>query len=141
MSTFDYVEMQDVADELIEEFGGTFTITRVTQGTYTPATGDVSGGGPQDLVYRGVVMPQGSTQFVEGKHYLYRDEFSGGTSVESDDIEIMLAPTLADGNSAPVPQLDDLLDIGDGEKHAIYSIDPVMPNGVNIVYILIKARK
>jgi hypothetical protein len=141
MSTFNYTEMKDVVDEMLAEFGGSFTITRIAQGNYTPATGVAGTNVPQDLVYRGFVMPQGVTQFVEGKHYLYRDEFHGGTSVESDDIEVLLAPTLVDGTASPIPQLDDVIDLGDGAKHSIFSVDPILPNGVDVVYVIIKARK
>src|SRR5690349_16077641 len=114
MATFDYAEMQDVAHELITEFGQAGTVTRLA-----PAD-PVYGGTPTATDYPATLVPM-----------KYDSRSIDGTVILTGDVEIYISAV----GLAIVPQVGDIAKIG-GKDYRIVNIDPYNFDGVtNVVFV------
>ena len=114
--TFDYAEVAaDVLDALTE-FGADVTITRVTVGTYDPATG-ANAVTTSTATVKGVVLDFGAgTSMV------------GGNMVTAGDKRLLL-------EAAAAPDMNDTF-TANGKTYAPVSIGEVNPAGVAVLYDL-----
>lgn len=115
MATFDYAEMQAVADELITEFGQTGTVTRLAP------PDPVNGGDPVPTPYTATLVPMA-----------YDARNIDGTVIKSTDIQIYISAV----GLAITPQVDDIATVG-GKGYQIVNADPNNYDGVtNVVHIV-----
>lgn len=116
-----YTRLNATATRLVEKFGSELTFTRVTKGTFDPATGSSSGDTTQTYTANAV-----------------KDTFSqlerSDSSVEIGDIRL-IAETATFGPYA----VDDLVAI-DGFSYRLVNVDPIKPGPTVVAYEL-QARK
>lgn len=118
MATFDYAEMQAVADELITEFGQSGTITRVTP------PDPVEGGDGSAVDYPATLVPM-----------TYDQKFVDGTNITTADRQIYISSV---GLSIePVP--GDIVSAG-GKTYLIIAGDPNNYDGVTSVVFIVQGR-
>jgi hypothetical protein len=115
MATFDYAEMQAVADELITEFGQVGTIIRITP------PDPVLGGEGTPVEYPATLVPM-----------TYDQRFVDGTLIKTSDRQIYISSV----GLPIVPEAGDVVKAG-GVEFAIISTDPNNYDGqVNVVFIV-----
>lgn len=115
-----YENLRDgTANTLITQYGSEFTFTRVTEGTYDPATGDSTG--------------DTTSTFTS---YAVKANFSAGErsdgSIQVNDVKLI---ALAAGGFL----VDDLVSI-ESEAYRIVNVMPIKPGPIVVAYIL-QARK
>ena len=119
MATFDYAEMQDVADELITEFGQVGTITR------NVPPDPVLGGDPVPTPYSAKMVPM-----------TYDQRYVNGTSILSTDRQIYISSV----GLAIVPSVGDVVATADGTQYLIVDGDRNNYDGVTPVVHIVQGR-
>ncbi|MDP9809360.1 hypothetical protein J2W42_002208 [Rhizobium tibeticum] len=115
MATFDYAEMQAVAEELITEFGQMGAIKRITP------PDPVLGGDPVETSYPANLVPM-----------TYDQRYIDGTTILTTDRQIYISSV----GLTVVPQVGDIAVAGRVEYHVI-NADPNNYDGhVNVVFIV-----
>jgi hypothetical protein len=117
--SFDYTEIREVADEVIEAFGQAATLRRFTRGTYNPETGGYSGGSTADTAVK-VVVTEYAKNMVDGALILATDR---RVLLSAQDLSI-----------EPNPKNDKLV-VG-GTVYEIVRSDPLSPGGTVVLYEL-----
>lgn len=116
MATFNYAEMQAVAEELITEFGQQGTVTRL--GPVDP----IEGGDPVETAYPAKLVPM-----------TYDQRFIDGTNITTADRQIYISSV----GLAIKPSVGDLVTGADGVQYHIVNADPNCYDGiVNVVYVV-----
>ena len=115
MSAF-YTEMADVAVELIDEFGATVTLNRVTGETYDPVTGEVTPGADDSKQTNGVLVD-------------FPLKLIDGTRILSTDKQLIIDGTVE-------PLMTDEPEMFGEKFGSIVHIDKKSPAGVPLVYFL-----
>lgn len=119
-----YDDMQDVALEMLAEFGQQLTLKRVTGGTYDPATGTDTPGTTETQTITAVVLPASN-----GTIEAFDNKFEGGTLIESNLRALKIA---AKGLTwAPAPGCVVTLD---GHDWAMIGATSSNPAGTPLVY-------
>lgn len=119
MATFDYAEMQAVAEELIAEFGQQGTVTRFT----TPDP--VYGGDPVETAYTATLIP-----------LAYNARDIDGTNILSGDVQIYISSV----GLAIVPATGDFVATADGKTYRIINNDPNNYDGITNVVFIVQGR-
>lgn len=118
MATFDYAEMQDVAHELITEFGQAGTVTRLA---------------PADLVYGGTPTATDYPAVLVPMQYEARE--IDGTVIKTGDVKIYISAV-----GLPItPQPGDLA-VVNGKTYRIINADPNLYDGVTPVVHIVQGR-
>lgn len=114
MATFNYAEMQAVADELITEFGQAGTVTRIAP------PDPVNGGDPVETAYPATLVPMA-----------YDARNIDGTVIKTGDVQIYISAV----GLGIVPQVDDIATVG-GKGYQIVNLDPYNFDGItNVVFV------
>lgn len=115
---FDYAEMRDVAEELIEEFGQIGAVTRIA------SPDPVYGGDGTETVYTAKLVP-----------VAYKAHEIDGTVIQSGDVQIYISSV----GLAITPIPGDLADCN-GKTYRIIKSDPNLYDGVTLVVHICQAR-
>lgn len=115
MSSF-YARMAATSLRLITKFGQAITLTSVTTGAYSPATGAAS--------------QTTTTQTVRGVEEAYAQREIDGTNVLSGDKRVVIA---ASGITAP--QVNDICTMA-GTDYMVKKVDTLAPGGTPLTYTL-----
>ncbi|UFX09051.1 hypothetical protein [Sinorhizobium meliloti] len=118
MATFDYADMQATAHELIEEFGQTGAVKRVTP------PDPVYGGDPVPVEYTAKLVPM-----------TYDQRYIDGTTITTADRQIYISSV----GLAIVPTVGDVIAAGGVEYHVI-AADPNNYDGVTNVVFIVQGR-
>lgn len=111
---FDYLATARDAAALLAEFGAPVTLTRITPGTYDPATGTVS--------------QTTTTHTATGVKLNYEQRAIDGTNILQGDQRVYLDPLIA-----AAPQAGDTLTIG-AEVFTVVASRPESPAGVVVLH-------
>lgn len=115
MATFDYIEIQAVAHELIEEFGQQGTVKRITP------PDPVLGGDGTETSYPATLVPM-----------TYDQRLVDGSLIKTSDRQIYISSV----GLPIVPEAGDIVTAG-GVEFSIISTDPNNFDGqVNVVFIV-----
>lgn len=106
---------------LLDEHGQTVTLRYVSEGTYDPSTGSLTGGSNSDST-------------VKAYFYNYMLDEINEQSVQSGDRRVVLHTLDTSGNTISEPSIDDKL-IGQGDTVSIVSVQKIYSD-VLICYIL-----
>lgn len=113
-----YKRLNSTANRLIKDYGRSFTFTRITQGEYNAASGE---------------MPETtSTYTANAVKDSYNSFERGDSSIQVNDIKLIAESS---GNY----NLDDLVLIED-QQYRIIGVDPIKPGATVVAYEL-QARK
>lgn len=123
MSAF-YDEMAELAAEMIEEFGQTLTMRRVTEASYDPATGMTSPGTAEEQPITAVVLPA-SKGTVES----FDNKLLNGTLIESNIRALKIA-----ANGLLWPPSPGCVVMYDGQEWKMLGATPSNPAGTALVY-------
>lgn len=118
MATFDYAEMQAVADELITEFGQAGTVTRTTP------PDPVEGGEGTETAYPATLVPMS-----------YDQRFIDGTNITTADRQIYISSV----GLAIEPAPGDIVTAGGVTYHVIAG-DPNNYDGITSVVFIVQGR-
>jgi hypothetical protein len=118
MTTFDYLELRNIAAELLTEFGQSVTLKRIAAGSYDPATSLVTGDTSTSEVLKGALFDFGA-----------KETHMGTTLVQAGDKRLLLQV----GSSKPL--LSDRVVIN-GTEYAILGVEETNPAGTAVVYAL-----
>jgi hypothetical protein len=118
MATFDYAEMQAVAEELITEFGQAGTVTRISE------PDPVQGGDPVETAYTATLVPMA-----------YSAQEIDGTEILSGDMQIYISSV----GLAIEPKPGDLV-AASGKTFRVIKADPNNYDGVTNVVFIVQGR-
>ncbi|MBD8651488.1 hypothetical protein IFT66_10400 [Rhizobium sp. CFBP 13726] len=118
MATFDYAEMQAVADDLISEFGQTGSVTREIQ------PDPMVGGDPTPDPHPAVLVPM-----------TYDQRYVNGTTITTADRQIYISSV----GLAIEPSVGDIVTAGGKTYHVIAS-DPNNYDGLTNVVFIVQGR-
>lgn len=118
MTTFDYTEIQAVADELINEFGQVGTVTRMAP------PDPVLGGDPVETAYPATLVP-----------LTYDARYINGTTITTADRQIYISSV----GLVIAPETGDLVSAG-GVQYHIVAVDPNNFDGATNVVFIIQGR-
>lgn len=119
MATFDYGEMQAVAEEVITEFGQEGTVKRITP------TDPVLGGDGTETSYPATLVPM-----------TYDARYIDGTTIKSGDMQIYISAV----GLPIVPTVGDTVSANGTEYHVVNS-DPNVYDGVTAVVHIVQGRQ
>lgn len=109
-----YVEMAQIAHDMIDEYGQAVAITHNSAGSYNPATGSAA--------------ITTITQAGIGAVVDYVANQIDGTLIQRGDKQLLLAT-----HNISAPQLDDLVTTG-GVTYAIKHVTTLAPAGLSVIY-------
>lgn len=116
MATFDYAEMQAVADELITEFGQQGTVTRTTP------PDPMEGGDPVETAYTATLVPMGQ-----------KNVYLDGSTIVTATTEIYISSV----GLQILPSVGDYVATADGRAFLIVMADLNNYDGItNVVFIV-----
>ena len=115
-----YARLQNTAQKLLKGKGQSITLTKVTAGTYNPATGAMTG-------------TTTSTQTAYGAVFDYGTKQIDGTLIKAGDKQLLLSAFKTDGAALTAPSLNDTVTIG-GVVYTITQIKPMSPAGTVVMY-------
>ena len=121
---FDYSEIADVADEILEEFGQAVTLTHVEPGEYVPGTG---------------ITNTTTTQAGTGAIFDYGIAQAGiysvpGSLVQVGDKQLLLSPLTTVGGTLTIPVNGDTVTDIAGKVWTITRVKAVSPAGTAVLY-------
>jgi hypothetical protein len=120
---FDYSEIADVSDEILEEFGQIVTLTHANEGVYIPGTGYV----PPD--------PAETTQTGTGAVVDWDSGHIDGTLILIGDKRLLLSPLNAAGAVLTAPALGDTVTDAAGVVYTLVApLKTVSPAGTVVLY-------
>ena len=118
MATFDYADMQATAHELIEEFGQTGAVKRITP------PDPVYGGDPVETAYPATLV-----------RMAYEARYIDGTVIQTGDMQIYISAV-----GLPIePTVGDVV-TANGADYAIVAGDPNKYDGITPVVFIVQGR-
>ena len=116
-----YTRLQNTAQKLLKGKGQSLTITRITAGTYNPATGAMTG-------------TTTSTQTAYGAVFDYGTKQIDGTLIKAGDKQLLLSAFKTDGTALTAPVLGDTVSIGGVVYTLVEPLKTVGPAGITVIY-------
>jgi hypothetical protein len=117
---FDYSEIAETANEIIEEFGQAVTLTHVIPGAYDPTTGGVTN--------------TTTTQTGTGAVVDWAARQIDGTLIKVGDRRLLLSAFKTDGAALTAPVLGDTVSIGGVVYTLVEPLKTVGPAGITVIY-------
>ncbi len=120
--TFDYDEIADVAQDILEEMGQAVTLKHTDPGTYNPATGGYTGGST-------------ITQYGYGAVVDWESRHIDGTLIKIGDRRLLLSPLNTAGAALTAPVLNDTVTDAAGVVYTmVVPLKIVSPGGTPVIY-------
>ena len=116
-----YTRLQATANRLLRGKGQSLTLTRITAGTYDPATGGMTGATT-------------STQSAYGAIFDYGAKQIDGTLIKAGDKQLLLSAFKTDGAALTAPVLGDTVSIGGVTYTLVEPLKEVNPAGTVVMY-------
>ncbi len=116
-----YARLQATANRLLKGKGQSLTLTKITAGTYNPATGGFTGAGT-------------STQTAYGAIFDYGTKQIDGTLIKAGDKQLLLSAFKTDGAALTAPVLGDTVSIGGVVFTLVEPLKEVNPAGTVVMY-------
>ncbi len=116
-----YTRLQNTAQKLLKGKGQSLTLTKVTAGTYNPATGAMTGTTTSTQTAYGAVFDYGSKQI-------------DGTLIKAGDKQLLLSAFKTDGTALTAPVLGDTVSIGGVVYTLVEPLKTVGPAGITVIY-------
>ena len=116
-----YTRLQNTAQKLLKGKGQSLTLTRITAGTYDPATGGMTGATT-------------STQSAYGAVFDYGAKQIDGTLIKAGDKQLLLSAFKTDGTALTAPVLGDTVSIGGVVYTLVEPLKTVGPAGITVIY-------
>lgn len=116
-----YTRLQNTAQKLLKGKGQILTLTKVTAGTYNPATGAMTG-------------TTTSTQTAYGAVFDYGAKQIDGTLIKAGDKQLLLSAFKTDGTALTAPVLGDTVSIGGVVYTLVEPLKTVGPAGITVIY-------
>ena len=116
-----YARLQATANRLLKGKGQSLTLTKVTAGTYNPATGGFTGAGT-------------STQMAYGAIFDYGTKQIDGTLIKAGDKQLLLSAFKTDGAALTAPVLGDTVSIGGVTYTLVEPLKEVNPAGTVVMF-------
>jgi len=117
-----YARLQNTAQKLLKGKGQSLTLTKITAGTYNPATGGFTGAGTSTQTAYGAVFDYGAKQI-------------DGTLIKAGDKQLLLSAFKTDGAALTPPVLGDTVTDAAGVVYTL--VDPlkiVSPAGTPVLF-------
>jgi hypothetical protein len=116
-----YDRLQATANRLLKGKGQSITLTKITAGTYNPATGGFTGAGT-------------STQTAYGAIFDYGNKNIDGTLIKQGDKQLLLSAFKTDGTALTAPVLGDTVSIGGVTYTLVEPLKEVNPAGTVVLF-------
>jgi hypothetical protein len=116
-----YTRLQATANRLLKGKGQSITLTKVTAGTYNPATGAMTG-------------TTTSTQTAYGAIFDYGAKQIDGTLIKAGDKQVLISAFKIDGSALTAPVLGDTVTIGGVTYTLVEPLKTVGPAGITVIY-------
>jgi hypothetical protein len=116
-----YTRLQNTAQKLLKGKGQILTLTKVTAGTYNPATGAMTG-------------TTTSTQTAYGAIFDYGAKQIDGTLIKAGDKHVLISAFKSDGSALTAPVLGDTVSIGGVVYTLVEPLKTVGPAGITVIY-------
>ena len=116
-----YNRLAATAKKLLKGKGQSLTLTKITAGTYNPATGGFTGAGT-------------STQTAYGAIFDYGTKQIDGTLIKAGDKQLLLSAFKTDGAALTAPVLGDTVSIGGVVYTLVEPLKEVNPAGTVVMY-------
>ena len=116
-----YPRLQATANRLLKGKGQSLTLTKITAGTYNPATGGFTGAGT-------------STQTAYGTILDYETKQIDGTLIKAGDKQLLLSAVKTDGTALTDPVLGDTVSIGGVVYTLVEPLKEVNPAGTVVMF-------
>ncbi len=116
-----YTRLQNTAQKLLKGKGQSLTLTKITAGTYNPATGGFTGAGTSTQTAYGAVFDYGAKQI-------------DGTLIKAGDKQLLLSAFKTDGAALTAPVLGDTVSIGGVTYTLVEPLKTVGPAGITVIY-------
>ena len=116
-----YTRLQATANRLLRGKGQSLTLTRITAGTYDPATGGMTGATT-------------STQSAYGAIFDYGAKQIDGTLIKAGDKQLLLSPFKTDGTALTAPVLGDTVTVGSIVYTLVEPLKEINPAGTTVMY-------
>ena len=116
-----YARLQATANRLLKGKGQSITLTKITAGTYNPATGGFTGASTSTQTAYGAVFDYGTKQI-------------DGTLIKAGDKQILLSAFKTSGAALTAPVLGDTVTIGGVSFTLVEPLKEVNPAGTVVMY-------
>jgi hypothetical protein len=116
-----YTRLQNTAQKLLKGKGQSITLTKVTAGTYNPATGAMTG-------------TTTSTQTAYGAIFDYGAKQIDGTLIKAGDKQLLLSAFKTDGTALTAPVLGDTVTISSIVYTLVEPLKTISPAGTVVLY-------
>ena len=116
-----YARLQSTADKMLKGKGQSITLTKITAGTYNPATGGFTGAGTSTQTAYGAVFDYGAKQI-------------DGTLIKAGDKQLLLSAFKTDGTALTAPVLGDTVSIGGVTYTLVEPLKIVSPAGTVVLF-------
>jgi len=116
-----YARLQATANRLLKGKGQSITLTKITAGTYNPATGGFTGASTSTQSAYGAIFDYGATQI-------------DGTLIKAGDKQLLLSAFKTDGTALTAPVLGDTVSIGGVTYTLVEPLKEVNPAGTTVMY-------
>lgn len=116
-----YARLQNTAQKLLKGKGQSLTLTKITAGTYNPATGGFTGAGTSTQTAYGAVFDYGAKQI-------------DGTLIKAGDKQLLLSAVKTDGAVLIAPALGDLVTVGGVTYTMVEPLKEVAPAGITVLF-------
>jgi len=116
-----YARLQATANRLLKGKGQSITLTKITAGTYNPATGGMTGATTSTQTAYGAVFDYGAKQI-------------DGTLIKAGDKQLLLSAFKTDGTALTAPVLGDTVSIGGVVFTLVEPLKEVNPAGTVVLF-------
>ena len=116
-----YARLQATANRLLKGKGQSLTLTKITAGTYNPATGGFTGAGTSTQTAYGTILDYGAKQI-------------DGTLIKAGDKQLLLSAVKTDGTALTAPVLGDTVTISSVVYTLVEPLKEVNPAGTPVLF-------
>jgi hypothetical protein len=127
-----YLDDRLSASASLTEDGQTVTLTYVGGATYVPATGTTSGAAADPQTVAGVILPANMQS--------QRFQKDGSSLIVAGDQQLLLSALNTSGVAITPPQVNATITDSNSKVWTLISIDPLSPNGTDILFDCIIRR-
>lgn len=116
-----YTAIKSRTADMLSRKGQTVTLIGETAAVYDPAAGSTTST-PYSAIAKAVLLPMTP----------YRQQRD--TNIRAGDEQMLLATVDTDGDTLDAPPLNATVTLADGRKYALVSIEPLRPDGTDLLF-------